>query len=247
MAASAGKSRPCGRSSSASANSRRRGPGSRSCVTAGPRPPTTSCVPGRAASRSVAQLGAGLAAAPQLVRLHLVAHSAGAYLLDPLCEPGARRADAAPATRVRMTFLDPIGLRGLFDRGWGARELGRCADVAEAYINTDDAAPATDRRLRHARTVDVTPARGRRASRRRSSLADRVLPRAAVRRTGSRHRIARPTAPRSSRGSCARAPRAAARPSHQHLRSGTRAGRTSRRAPAPPPCAAGWIVSWPSL
>jgi hypothetical protein len=106
-----------------------------------------------------ARLGAGLAAAPQLVRLHLVAHSAGAYLLDPLCEAWRGARGASPALEVRMTFLDPIGLRGLFDRGWGARELGRCADVAVAYINTDDAAPATDRRLRHARTVDVTAAR----------------------------------------------------------------------------------------
>jgi hypothetical protein len=106
-----------------------------------------------------AGLGAQLAAAPQLVRLHLVAHSAGAYLLDPLCEAWRDASGAAHRARVRMTFLDPIGLRGLFDRGWGARELGRCADVAVAYINTDDAAPATDRRLRHARTLDVTAAR----------------------------------------------------------------------------------------
>ncbi len=116
----------------------------------------------RAAPRGAAigaQLGAALAAAPQLVRLHLVAHSAGAYLLDPLCEAWRAARDRTPAARVRMTFLDPIGLRGLFERGWGARELGRCADVAVAYINTDDAAPATDRPLRHARTLDVTAAR----------------------------------------------------------------------------------------
>jgi hypothetical protein len=120
-----------------------------------------------------AALGTRLADAPQLVRLHLVAHSAGAYLLDPLCEawraarvPGPAAAAApggaavtSPAIQVRMTFLDPIGLRGLFERGWGARDLGRCADLAVAYINTDDAAPATDRALRHARTVDVTAAR----------------------------------------------------------------------------------------
>lgn len=109
-------------------------------------------------------LGRELAAAPQLTRLHLVAHSAGAYMLDPLCESwrGARAATgvAGPVT-VRMTFLDPIGLRGLFERGWGAREFGRCADSAEAYINTDDSAPATDQVLRRARTVDVTHAPGR--------------------------------------------------------------------------------------
>ena len=130
----------------------------------------------RAGPRGIAigaRLGAQLAGAPQLVRLHLVAHSAGAYLLDPLCESwraargrtatGATAAGiaewATPGLQVRMTFLDPIGLRGLFERGWGAGALGRCADDAVAYINTDDAAPATDRVLRHARTVDVTAAR----------------------------------------------------------------------------------------
>jgi hypothetical protein len=108
-------------------------------------------------------LGRELAAAPRLARLHLVAHSAGAYMLDPLCEAwrGARAAAGGGPVTVRMTFLDPIGLRGLFERGWGAREFGRCADAAEAYINTDDSAPATDRALRHARTVDVTHAPGR--------------------------------------------------------------------------------------
>ena len=60
---------------------------------------------------------------------------------------------------MRLTFLDPIGLRGLFERGCGAREFGRCADVAVAYVNTDAAAPATDRELQHARSVDVTAAR----------------------------------------------------------------------------------------
>jgi hypothetical protein len=112
-----------------------------------------------------AALGRELGAMAGLERLHLVAHSAGAYLLDPLCEAwrAARRSRAggtAPGS-VEMTFLDPIGLRGLFERGWGAREFGRCADRAEAYINTDDSAPATDRVLRHARTFDVTRAPGR--------------------------------------------------------------------------------------
>jgi hypothetical protein len=112
-----------------------------------------------------AALGRQLGAAARLERLHLVAHSAGAYLLDPLCEAwrasrGESSHDAARPS-VTMTFLDPIGLRGLFERGWGAREFGRCADRAEAYINTDDRAPATDRVLQHARTIDVTAEPGR--------------------------------------------------------------------------------------
>ncbi len=116
----------------------------------------------RAAARSAAvgvSLGASLASNAGLRSVHLIAHSAGAYLLDPLCEAlrAARTADLPPLT-VRMTFLDPIGFRGVVDLGWGSRQFGRCADRAEAYINTDDSAPATNRELRHARTIDVTAA-----------------------------------------------------------------------------------------
>lgn len=108
-------------------------------------------------------LGLGIANLAQLESLHLIAHSAGAYVLEPLCE-SYRAATAhrnGHSARIRMTFLDPIGFRGPLDPGWGARHFGQCADEAEAFINTDDPAPATARVLRHARTTDVTsdPAR----------------------------------------------------------------------------------------
>lgn len=108
------------------------------------------------------QLGARLARLGGVTRLRLVAHSAGAYMLDPLCEAWREGRNAAssplPPDAVQMTFLDPIGLRGVFERGWGAANLGRCADRAEAYVNVDDPAPATDLVLQHARTLDVTAA-----------------------------------------------------------------------------------------
>jgi hypothetical protein len=100
-----------------------------------------------------ASLGEELATLPGLASVHLIAHSAGAYVLDPLCRAYRERGGAA---RLRMTFLDPIGFRGPLDPGWGARHHGECADEAEAFINTDDPAPATASPLRHARTTDVT-------------------------------------------------------------------------------------------
>jgi hypothetical protein len=109
-------------------------------------------------------LGMELAKLGSLESLHLIAHSAGAYVVEPLCESyraaSAGQHSGRPA-RIRMTFLDPIGFRGPLDPGWGARHYGQCADEAEAFINTDDPAPATAEVLRHARTVDVTndPAR----------------------------------------------------------------------------------------
>ncbi len=108
-------------------------------------------------------LGVELAKLASLKSVHLIAHSAGAYILEPLCESYRAATAGRPGrpARIRMTFLDPIGLRGPLDPGWGARHFGQCADEAEAFINTDDFAPATAEVLQHARTTDVTndPAR----------------------------------------------------------------------------------------
>lgn len=108
-------------------------------------------------------LGAELAQLPRLATLHLVAQSAGAYVLEPLCEAYRDAVTAAgrrPA-RIEMTYLDPIGFRGVLDVGYGARNYGQCADYAEAFINTDDPVPATDTPLEHAWNVDVTAAPAR--------------------------------------------------------------------------------------
>jgi len=109
------------------------------------------------------QLGVELATLAGLESLDLIGHSAGAYILDPLCESyrAAIAGRSGRPARIRMTFLDPIGFKGPLDPGWGARHFGQCADEAEAFINTDDPAPATAAVLQHARTVDVTadPAR----------------------------------------------------------------------------------------
>jgi hypothetical protein len=101
-------------------------------------------------------LGKELATLASVQSVHLVGHSAGAYVVEPLCV--ALKASANRPVRVVMTYLDPIGIRGAFDFGWGARTYGSCADYAEAYINTDDPAPATNTPLEQAWNVDVTGA-----------------------------------------------------------------------------------------
>lgn len=120
----------------------------------------------RAASRGTRvgqRLGERLgASSPALARVHLVAHSAGAYLLDPLCEGlRAARSTGAQAPEIAMTFLDPIGIHGIWETSWGASNLGRCADFAEAFLNLDDAVRATNELLTRAWNVDVTRAPGR--------------------------------------------------------------------------------------
>lgn len=104
-------------------------------------------------------LGRSLAAIPTLAQLTLVAHSAGAYVPDALCE--AFRPAAGRPVRVDMDFLDPFQIRGFVDWRHGAREHGRCADFALAVINTDDPAPATSRPLARAHNIDVTDHPGR--------------------------------------------------------------------------------------
>lgn len=68
------------------------------------------------------RLGEQLAALPNLRSLHLIAHSAGAYILEPLCR--AYRARTLTRIRIRMTYLDPIGLRGPLEPGWGLSTTG---------------------------------------------------------------------------------------------------------------------------
>jgi len=109
------------------------------------------------------ELGRQLASLPSLRSLRLIAHSAGSYLLDPLCETYRRM--ARQGARVEMTFLDPIGTMGTWDYGYGYRNHGRCADFASAYINLDDPVPGTNAPLEHGFNIDVTRAASRRAFR----------------------------------------------------------------------------------
>jgi hypothetical protein len=100
------------------------------------------------------ELGQELGKMPGLRRLRLIGHSSGAYMLDAVC--AAARAGQAQPLQVISVYLDPFGIAGFVDWSHGAREHGSCADFALAVINTDDAAPATNRPLRQAYNVDVT-------------------------------------------------------------------------------------------
>jgi hypothetical protein len=106
-------------------------------------------------------LGRELAGLARLSTMRLIGHSAGAYLMDPLCQ-AYKSATAKPA-RVEMTFIDPIGIVGGWDFGYGYRNHGRCANFAAAYINLDDIVPGTNAALQQAYNYDLTHARARRA------------------------------------------------------------------------------------
>jgi len=109
----------------------------------------------RSNARRVGQaLGAELAGLTNLSRLLLIAHSAGAYVPDALCERLRNTSRLPP--EVRTVYLDPFGMQGFLDLSHGARNHGRCATFALAIINTDDPAPATNEPLERAFTIDIT-------------------------------------------------------------------------------------------
>ena len=99
-------------------------------------------------------LGRELAALPALEQLHLIAHSAGAFVPDSICR--SLRAARNSPPRIETTYLDPFGIDGFVDWNYGARHHGECADQALAIINRNDPAPATNTPLRQACNIDVT-------------------------------------------------------------------------------------------
>jgi hypothetical protein len=88
-----------------------------------------------------AAIGRELAALPALTDIRMVAHSAGAYFLDPICEAYRATSVAQPGAHIEMTFLDGIGIAGGWDYDWGYRNHGRCADFARSIYNSVDRAP----------------------------------------------------------------------------------------------------------
>ena len=80
---------------------------------------------------------------------------------------------ATPALQVRMTFLDPIGLRGLFERGWGAARARVAAPTSPWPTSTptmprrrptaccDTPAPSTSPRRASPLAIAAMPIAGR--------------------------------------------------------------------------------------
>jgi len=92
----------------------------------------------------------------------MVAHSAGAYFLDPLCEAYQANTNSNPPAYIEMTFLDGIGIAGGWDYDWGYRNHGRCADFARSIYTANDPAPGHNEPYDHAHNIDVTASLSRR-------------------------------------------------------------------------------------
>lgn len=96
---------------------------------------------------------AGVIEEEALTHVHVIAHSAGAFVAQGI-------ADALPPDRptLHLTFLDPFCGKGL-DFGWAVDRFGANADFVDDYVHHGDGVPGTDVALTRAPTFDTTPTR----------------------------------------------------------------------------------------
>lgn len=102
------------------------------------------------------QLGEVLAENKQLEKVHLIAHSAGAFLAYGYCETLKQY---SPGLIVQTTYLDPLGPYSGFQWHYGTQNFGSCADISDAYIDIKDNVPGSNVPVEHSHTFDVTALR----------------------------------------------------------------------------------------
>lgn len=90
---------------------------------------------------------------PNIKRLHLIGHSAGSFVVYGICET-IKENDTA--IEVQTTYLDPVSIYGGIDWKFGTRNFGSCGDISDAYIDTEDEVPGSNKPLKHPHTFDVT-------------------------------------------------------------------------------------------
>ncbi len=85
--------------------------------------------------------------------LHLIGHSAGSFVVYGMCEEIKKNGNQM---KVHTTYLDPVSIYGGIDWQFGSRNFGSCADISDAYIDTEDEVPGSNKPLKHPHTFDVT-------------------------------------------------------------------------------------------
>ena len=103
-----------------------------------------------------AHLGEVIAEQDELVEVHLVGHSVGAFVVHGVEQHFGSLGEDAPL--LQSTYLDPFAGRG-DDWDYGQEHFGESAVFADAYVNRDDSAPSTNGSLDWAHNFDVTALR----------------------------------------------------------------------------------------
>lgn len=98
-------------------------------------------------------IGSRLVRHTNLQRLHLIGHSAGSFVVYGICEAIKKKRNNI---FIQTSYLDPVGIYGGIDWGFGTRNFGNCADISDAYIDRDDNVPGSNAALDHPHTFDVT-------------------------------------------------------------------------------------------
>lgn len=101
------------------------------------------------------QVGSQLSNREELNQVHLIGHSCGAFVVYGVCQAIKSK---KPDVKIQTTYLDPVSIYGV-RRSYGVNHFGRCADYAEAYIDTEDGVVGSNQALKYAHTFDVTAIR----------------------------------------------------------------------------------------
>ena len=102
-------------------------------------------------------IGESILNSEEIRSVHLIGHSCGSFVVYGACLAIKKQ---RPEIIIQSSYLDPVSIYGP-DWNYGVDRFGRCADYSEAYIDTEDGVPGSNRLLPNTHTYDVTAVRKR--------------------------------------------------------------------------------------
>jgi len=103
-----------------------------------------------------AKLGKTINKLPNILAVHLIGHSCGAFVIYGLCQ---ELKSINKSIHIQTTYLDPVSIySGIFWQ-YGINNFGSCADFSDSYIDTEDTVPGSNQVIKNSFTFDVTEIR----------------------------------------------------------------------------------------
>ena len=100
--------------------------------------------------------GEQLANTTEATSVHLISHSAGAFFAYGACQAIREKNSDI---RIQATYLAPLSIKHLFQRDFGTRHFGSCADFSDSYYDEEDDVPGASKPLFNAFSFNVTALR----------------------------------------------------------------------------------------